>query len=30
MQKYSIKKFINIKNKNDFAIYGFLIDVTNN
>ena len=30
MKKYSIKEFINIKNKNDFAIYSFIIDVTTN
>ena len=28
MKKYFIKEFINIKKKNDFAIYSFTIDVT--
>ena len=28
MKKYFIKEFININNKNGFAIYSFIIDVT--
>ena len=28
MKKYFIKEFANINNKNDFAIYSFIIDVT--